>query len=265
VSSLPAYGADAKSTSCSTSSAKGSSSTAPVYANSAAYNYNAYHASSAVKNEYSNLPSFTLLHAPTTAYPVSKATVTTTYTSTYIDVCETGYTTKTTTFAATYYSNPTTTPTAGKPNNPQYGWDVTTKLCASGCGAGPTTVTVTLPCSQCNYATQSTTTTKVYQTKIITLSKIAVPESVYFATSSAVAYSSVAKPVVSKPAGPVVSGKPSAPAYGSADNGTMSVGTGVKATPSKTGFTPPVFTGAASGFKVGGFMVMAGVVAAMAL
>ncbi|KAH7074164.1 hypothetical protein FB567DRAFT_191075 [Paraphoma chrysanthemicola] len=179
--SVPVYNGDAystpippKSTPCTTSSAKGASSTPgypvyPVYPSSVpAYgdypsypvssavkndypsypasspvknDYPSYPVSSPVKNDYPYLPEFTPLtpvYPPTTSKPVyndynqppsSKTTVTTTYTTTYVDVCETGYITKTTTFAVTYC--PTTTPavpTPGKPNNPPtYGWDVTTK------------------------------------------------------------------------------------------------------------------------------------------
>jgi hypothetical protein len=156
VSSISVYGDNAKSTPCTTSSAKGASSTTgyPVYQNSApAYSdYPSNPVSSAKNDYYSNLPSFSVYNPTTTsapvygAYnspPVSKTTITTTYTTTYVDVCETGYITKTTTFAVTYC--PTTTPTSGKPTPPPaYGWDTKTTVCNSGCGNGPKTVTISL-------------------------------------------------------------------------------------------------------------------------
>jgi hypothetical protein len=302
------YGGNAaQSTPCTTSSAYGAAYT-PVYPNSV-NNYGgnpSYPVSSPVKNDYPYLPEFTPLSAvypPTTsapAYndynqpPVSKTTITTTYTTTYVDVCETGYTTKTTTFAVTYCSTSTpTVPTLGKPNNPPtYGWDITTKVCNSGCGQGPKTVTVTVPCTQCNYASQPTptpnkpscngpdcaltTTTKVYQTKIITLTKVPVPEgpkSVYDLPKSAPVYGDkpASKPVDAPKATPeagkpVVSGKP-VPSPGKPGNGTvsMSFGTGVGATPTKTGYGPPVFTGAAASVQVGGVVAVLGAVAALVL
>jgi hypothetical protein len=304
---VPAYDGDAaKSTPCTTSSAKGASYTPPVYVNSVP-NYGgspSYPVSSPVKNDYPYLPSFTPLsqvYPPTTSKAVyndyyqpsvSKTTITTTYTTTYVDVCETGYTTKTTTFAVTYC--PTSTPTSGKPNNPPtYGWDITSKVCNQGCGSGPQTVTVTVPCSQCNYAPAPTpavpkkpscngadcngditVTSKVYQTKIITLSKIPVPESQYYAKSSKPVDAPKSTPVVSKPVvsgkpvmsgKPNVSGKPSGPVYGNGGNGTMSIGTGVKPMPSKTGYVPPAFTGAASGLEASGLVMVVGVVAAFFL
>jgi hypothetical protein len=65
-------------------------------------------------------------------------------------------------------------------------------------------------------------------------------------------------PVVGKPAGPT--GK-----WGGA-NGTMSVAVGTVVygtpTPSKTGYSPPMFTGAASSVRISGFVAAAvGVVA----
>jgi hypothetical protein len=241
--------------------------------------------------------------------PVSKTTVTTTYTTTYVDICETGYITKTTTFAVTYC--PTTTPavpTPGKPNNPPtYGWDVITKVCQSGCGNGPKTVTVTVPCTKCDLSKSTPTpavpnkptcngsdckattiTTKVYQTKIITLTKSPVPvppqsqPPVYGDKPSSKPVVPEAPkstpPAVSKPvvvpegpkSTPVVSrpAVPSPPVYGNKNNGTVSsisVGTGVKPTPSKTGYAPPVFTGAAASVQAGGIVAVLGVAAAIFL
>jgi hypothetical protein len=225
-----------------------------------------------------------------------------------VDVCETGYITKTTTFAVTYC--PTATPTPGKPNNPPaYGWDTKTTVCNKGCGEGPKIVTVTVPCTKCDYVkstptpavpnkpvcngydckdTTSTTTTKVYQTKIITLTKVPIPEApkssppVYggdkpsskpYEAPKSTPAKPVSSPVVSKPvvpaSSPVISKPivPTGPPSKPSTNGTISIGTGVKPTPtpSKTGYAPPVFTGAATGLQAGGFVAMVGVVAAMVL
>jgi len=353
-SSAPVYGDSPKSTPCTTSSAKGASSTPvypPVYPNSVpVYNdHPSYPVSSPVKNDYPYLPSFTPvspIYPPTTSVPsyndyyqppVSKTTVTTTHTTTYVDVCETGYVTKTTTFAVTYC--PTTTPavpTPGKPNKPPtYGWDVTTKVCQSGCGEGPKTVTVTVPCTKCDFSKATPTpgvpnkpntpekpntpstpskpscngsdcknetpnkpntpptpnkpscngsdckdsstiiTSKIYETKIITLTKTPVPETpkssqpVYGDKPSSKPADAPKVTPVSKPNEPAKStpGVGGTPVYGGGKgNGTISVsvGTGVN-TPSKTGYNPPVFTGAASGVQIGGVGVVVGVVAAFFL
>jgi hypothetical protein len=264
--------------------------------------YDSYPASSAVKNDYPYLPSFTPvtpIYPPTTSapsynnYPVSKTTVTTTYTTTYVDVCPTGYTTKTTTFAVTYC--PSATPVPGKPT---YGWDVTTKVCDKGCGEAKKTVTLTVPCTSCNYATPvpkkpicdgydcvKDVTSKVYETKIITVTvpagpKSNVPKPPYSAPayggdkhkvpSSAPVYGA-SKPVYEAPKSvSAVSGKPASatPAMwvgGNKGNGTMGSGTGVYGVPSKTGYYPPIFTGAASGLQVSSLFAAVGVIAAMAL
>ncbi|KAF2472505.1 uncharacterized protein BDR25DRAFT_353523 [Lindgomyces ingoldianus] len=83
---------------------------------------------------------------------------TTTITTHYVDVCSTGYTTISTTLTVTYplptshaaSSSGKPLPTPGKPlTTPAAscppGFTVTAKYCASGCGAYPTTVTVTIP------------------------------------------------------------------------------------------------------------------------
>jgi hypothetical protein len=294
------------STSCTTSIAKETSSapvhsvhseSAPVYGEK----YPSYPVSSIKKNDYPNLPEFApvtpISPAPTSA-PAHGAdeqklsrTITTTYTTTYVDVCETGYTTKTTTFAVTYA--PSTTSEAEKlAAPPAYGWDVTTKVCNKGCGSGPKTITVTVPCTKCNYIVtptpdvpagkatpavpdahnstpivpdthkhtpivpdSETITTKIYQTKIITLSKVPTP-----AASQ------------SKPAEVPAASKPIISAYGTGmpaqtagNNGTMSVGTGVQPIASKTGYVPPMFTGAAAGTHVDGVVALVAVVVAMVL
>lgn len=100
-----------------------------------------------------------------------------------------------------------------------------------------------------------TITTKIYQTKIITLSKVPAP-----AASQ------------SKPAEVPAASKPVVPAYGTGvpakpagNNGTMSVGTGVKPVASKTGYAPPIFTGAAAGMQVGDVVGLVAVAVAMVL
>jgi hypothetical protein len=320
-SSVSVYGDNAKSTLCTTSSAKGASSTPgyDVYPNSAPVygDYPSYPISSVKKNDYyANLPSFSVYKPATTSAPVygdynsppvSKTTITTTYTTTYVDVCETGYITKTTTFAITYC--PTTTPISGKPTPPPtYGWETKTTVCNSGCGNGPKTVTITVPCTKCNYVSPPTptpakpspppvvpppgksvcngydckdtiVTTKIYSTKIITLTKSPVPDTPKSMPyggdnkgSSKSVDKSVSTPVVSKPSGPAsgtpVVSKPVVPVpTPGKGNGTisMSVGTVSKTTPTKTGYGPPVFTGAAASLQGGAVVAVVGVVAAMFL
>ena len=257
---------------------------APVYGEK----HPSYPVSSIKKNDHSYLPEFTpatpIYPAPTSA-PAHGAenpqphTITTMYTTTYVDVCEMGYTTKTTTFAVTYA--PTATPEAGKPDAPPaYGWDVTTKVCDKGCGNGPKTVTVTVPCTKCSYIAtptpivpdahmstpavpdshtptlatpnSETITTKVFQTKIITLSRIPAPTASH-----------------SKPAEVQAASKSIVPAYGTglpaepASNGTVSVGTGVKPVANKIECVSPVFTGAVAGMQVGGVVGFVAVAVAM--
>ncbi|KAH8722803.1 hypothetical protein GQ44DRAFT_711283 [Phaeosphaeriaceae sp. PMI808] len=127
-------------------------------------------------------------------------------------------------------------------------------------------------------------TTKVYHTRVITLSTIPVregPKSISYngctgygcqpeapvsmpntpVQGTPIIRPSVpATPIVSKPAVPTAY-KPNGPVYGNNGNGTNVVGTGVRATPSKTGYTPPVFTGAASSIQAGSVVAVVGVVA----
>lgn len=75
---------------------------------------------------------------------------TTAYETTYVDVGSTGYTTITATITATITTKVTATQTAApySTSDAHYappGFQVTTKYCAQGCGAGPTAVTVTVP------------------------------------------------------------------------------------------------------------------------
>jgi hypothetical protein len=304
--SEPAYGASSsvsapsspKSTPCTTSSVKGSSSTPSSY----------------TPGPTTSKPVYGDSNKP----PVSKPTLTTTYTSTYVDVCPTGLTTIQTTYTVAYV--PSITPpshlTIIKPNNPPVGWQVTTKLCTA-C-AGPKTVTVTVPCSDCGQGTAKSTPTplpsgaskltcygkdcervasKVYQTTVVTLIKTSVPvtaaklsstgsaNSVVSASFKAPKISSTSSATVLPPQSaspswlepvlaatstaadiPAGSGKPVTPVYGSG-NITMSfpTTTGVKATPSVTAYTPPMFTGAASTVRMGGAFAVVGLVAAMVL
>ena len=253
----------------------------------------------------------TSAHYPGTAYPASSAApnyaiynesygsaakstpITTTYTTTYVDVCETGYTTITTMHTVTY--SPSTTPAAnntgqGYPAYPPPGFEVTTKVCNKGCGDGPKTVTVTVPCTKCGGVPSqetgkksiaavptkpacngydcenkgvTTVYAKVYSTKVITLTKIAVPESEYNAQY---------------PFSAVYGGdKPSVPTYGTdkptqtpavaqtsvgytypAKNGTTPYGTGVvKPSAPKTGYNVTEFTGAAVNLEAGGMVAVA--------
>jgi hypothetical protein len=313
------------------------SSSTPVYGN----NYPKPSVkSTAVYGDYPGLPSFTPLHS---IYPAVSSkpsygddkkstdsyTTTTAYETTYVDVCPTGYTTITT--KVTAIQTPAPYPTTNAYYAPP-GFEVTTKYCAQGCGEGPKTVTVTVPCTRCqatgvpnkpassvpgvpskptdtpNKPTSNTpytpsqpskpstpedSTTKVTATKIVTMTKIPIPESQYYATHPSVASPSASmikypdsdsgKSYVNKPVAPssaVYNGgdKPVAPT-GSAggakpiyptvvgypgSNVTISYGTATSKTsqPSQTGYKVPEFTGAASAVKVGG--VVAGAVAAFA-
>ncbi|KAH8690217.1 concanavalin A-like lectin/glucanase domain-containing protein [Talaromyces proteolyticus] len=69
----------------------------------------------------------------------SKLTTTTIVTTSYVDICPSGYTTKTITHTVTYC--PADTTSGGVPP----GFTTTSKACATGCGSGPTTVVVTVP------------------------------------------------------------------------------------------------------------------------
>jgi hypothetical protein len=261
----------------------------PVLANSA-YNFGdhpSYPVGSPVKKNYPPTP--------------SKVTLTTTYTRTYtktcIDAFETVYTTKITTFAVTYC--PTITPaepTPGKPKMPSKpndlpsnGWDRTTKNCNKGCGEAGRIIPLTVPCTQCNHAEKpicrpiippepvcngdscgkdaSRTTAKVYETKIVTLTKIPVPnthKSAHSENSKFSFFTSFAplqrgKEPASKPA---LEHPESLPKSEYSD--IVSVGVGVYASPSKAGFRAPVFTGAAKGLRCRSFVVVIGtIVAAM--
>ncbi|KAF1925919.1 glycoside hydrolase family 16 protein [Didymella exigua CBS 183.55] len=284
--------------------------------------------STPVYSDYPGLPSFTPLYS---TYPEisskpsydddKKSTdsyTTTAYQTTYVDVCPTGYTTITTKVTAIQTSAPY--PTTNAYYAPP-GFEVTTKYCAQGCGEGPKTVTVTIPCTKCqatgvpnkpassapsvpskptdtpNKPTSNTpytpaqpskpstpedSTSKVTSTKIITLTKIPVPESQYYATNPSVASPSASmikypdsdsdksyadKPVApssavhvggDKPVYPTVVGHPGS-------NVTISYGTATSIKgdkPTQTGYKIPEFTGAASAVQVGG--VVAGAIAAFA-
>ncbi|KAI8931634.1 hypothetical protein NX059_011285 [Plenodomus lindquistii] len=297
-SSAPAHGDgyDAKST--------------PVYGNgydakSSAVYVNGYDTkSSAVHgNEYPYLPSFTPLspypEAATTKpvygagnddkdYPEGSKTTSTT-TVTYIDVCETGYTTITTTHIVTYGPGPSTavaatpTPGGGKPFYPPPGFEVTTKVCNKGCGNGPKTVTVTIPATQYIqhpaptpvhpvptapvHPGDNTLYTTIYRTKVITLSKAPAATSehlVVYPSSAVDGDDKPSKPAQTpkshKPGNPIQSAvKPSAGNGYPASNGTVHYSTGVlNPTASKTGYDIPQFTGAASSARVGGFIAVLG-------
>ncbi|KAF3039674.1 hypothetical protein E8E11_006625 [Didymella keratinophila] len=334
-----------------TASSKSSQYDSYPVASSSAPPYGQDHSKPSVKStpvysDYPGLPSFT----PYSSYPAvsSKPSygddkkssdsyqTTTAYETTYIDVCATGYTTITT--KVTAIQTPAPYPTTNAYYAPP-GFEVTTKYCARGCGSGPATVTVTVPCTKCQATSMPNkpassapgipskptdtpnkptgnipytpsqpskpsipedSTSKVTATKIITLTKIPVPNTQYPATqpvaspsvstvklpnsdagkSKSVAPSSLAnngnkpvyptgsapapKPVA--PTGSVGGGKPVYPTVisGLGSNVTISYGTTTSkiSTPSQTGYKVPEFTGAASAVQVGG--VVAGAVAAFA-
>lgn len=192
----------------------------PVASSSASVSGSEYPTSTPAYDEYPELPSFTPLYS---TYPSvsSKASggdhkstdshkTTTVYKTTYVDVCPTGYTTVTT--KVTAIQTPAPYPTAGGHYAPP-GFEVTTKYCAQGCGEGPKTVTVTVPCSKCQATTSlpnkptdvpnkptgdkpyvptesskpsipEDSKTKTTATRIITLTTVPVPEGTYPATQS---------------------------------------------------------------------------------
>ncbi|KAJ4313859.1 hypothetical protein N0V94_006725, partial [Neodidymelliopsis sp. IMI 364377] len=189
-------------------------SSAPVYGNYPVSTPSVK--STPIYADYPSLPSFTPLHSsyPAVSHkPTSDSgkkssdsyQPTTAYETTYIDVCPTGYTTITT--KVTAIQTPAPYPTTNAHYAPP-GFEVTTKYCAQGCGEGPKTVTVTVPCTKC--AAKSTASTngaenptsktpdvystavpKPTQTKIITLTKIPVPASEYYATHPVMPSSSI--------------------------------------------------------------------------
>lgn len=200
---------------------------------------------------------------------------TTTYTTVYVDVCPTGYTTVSTVYTATY-EHPTGVPAYETEGCPP-GFTTTVKHCTKGCGDYPTDVTVTVPITytETAYVTETpkpsyehehahehksfppyptgadyeeyteTATTVLYATQVVTLSIVPVPESEYYTTSSA------AEPehyTESKP-------EYTPSHYYPAPNVTVSYGTGTgKPSVSQTGYHVPEFTGAAATVKVGGLM-----------
>lgn len=178
------------------------SSSAPVYGNEYSTATPSVQSTPVYAN-YPDLPSFTPVYSTYPAVsskPSDSYKTTTAYETTYVDVCPTGYTTITT--KVTAIQTPAPYPTDAYYAPP--GFEVTTKYCAQGCGEGPKTVTVTVPCSKCqaptpvpNKSTGNTpytpgqpskpsvlqdSTTKATATTIVTLTKIPVPETQYSAT-----------------------------------------------------------------------------------
>ena len=241
--------------------------------------------------EYSVKPSnpakvkdYTGLSAPTllSSYPEATATkasdvpdyenrpggskTTSTATVTYVDVCETGYTTVTATHIITYVPGPST-PAAANPTSggeysiyPPLGFEVTTKICNQGCGTGPVTVTVTIPVTKYSqypstqpiHPDNNSPLSPTSNPKITTLSKMPIPASAYPAQQPSSPLSGVTSPA--QPSSPAVaSGKPSAGYAYPASNGTVRYSTGAASpTASQTGYSAPQFTGAAPSTRVGG-------------
>ncbi|KAF2279085.1 uncharacterized protein EI97DRAFT_456487 [Westerdykella ornata] len=98
------------------------------------------------------VPTSTLPASGNPTYPATSGNsnpsyVTKTYTTTYLDVCSTGYTTIHTTHTAIYEESPAT-PT---PQEYPAGFTTTIKYCHSGCAPYPTSVTVTIPIVETEY------------------------------------------------------------------------------------------------------------------
>ena len=174
--------------------------------------------STPVYADYPELPSLVPLYSTYPALPnIPSHETTTAYETTYVDVCPTGYTTVTTKITAIQ------TPSPYQPTDAYYappGFEITTKYCDQGCGEGPRTVTVTIPCSKCQTSTPLSdrptslvpgvpskpsvsipytpaqpsyspspedSTVKITATKIVTLTKVPTPESQYHATHPIIA------------------------------------------------------------------------------
>ncbi|ORY17445.1 hypothetical protein BCR34DRAFT_38423 [Clohesyomyces aquaticus] len=133
-----AYGYE-HSTSTSCTKSKSSSASASAYGHEEYPTYSHY---------TSETPATTPAGYPYPSSSLAHSYSTTTYTTHYVDVCSTGYTTISTTLTVTYPAStptenayPVTTPVESCPP----GFTTTAKYCASGCGSYPTTVTVTIP------------------------------------------------------------------------------------------------------------------------
>ncbi|KAF4542164.1 Endochitinase 2 precursor [Lasiodiplodia theobromae] len=117
---------------------------------------------------------------------------TTVITTTYVDVCPTGFTTITTTYTTTYTTTicPTQTPSAIPA-----GWTTVVTVC-SNCGPQPTTLTLTRPISTAGGSAQSSTltTSTVYATQLVTIT--ACPPSVTNCPANSKTHLSVATTLV---------------------------------------------------------------------
>ncbi|KAF1998538.1 glycoside hydrolase family 16 protein [Amniculicola lignicola CBS 123094] len=266
------YNVSSSKTPCASSSS--SAVKYPVYSSSSEVKYPAY---SSVPIAYPVYPTTTEApHYPTNNAHHHATKVTKTYTTTYVDVCSTGYTTKSTTVTVTY--TPSRHTHAAHGAYPPPGFTTTEKYCAHGCGAYPTTVTVTIPVtvyhtlqhsakyvpssyptgvspnkSAAPYATGAYTAKPAgtVHTKVITLSVVPVPATQYYSAPAAAAYT---------PAG-----------HNYKTNGTASVhlsygtatGTRKPAASTVSSYPVPQFTGAASSVKAGVAMGLVGAVVAL--
>jgi hypothetical protein len=208
-----------------------------------------------------------------------KTTITTTYTSTYVDICETGYTTITTTYVVPYCPTPTPEPVYSKPGyvaEPPVGWHATAKTYHDTHGYVKT-VTVTVPYSKYPEAPKATPDAPKYDGSY---SKAPIAEPKYSGKPDAPVYGG------SKPAAPVYdAAKPSStpvkPAsyvvepvvpsaykpggsYGGS-NTYVANGVGGQATPTKAGYAAPQFTGAAPAVRAGGVVAALGAAAVLML
>jgi hypothetical protein len=176
------------------------------------------------------------------ATPSSKLTTTTIVTTSFVDVCPSGYTTKTVTHTVTYC--PAEATSGGVPP----GFTTTAKACPTGCGSKPTTVIVTVPTGTATVTDVAPETSLV---AAVTTQPASVPASVPAPVPTSVAPASVP---VSVPASIPSVSSPALPAP-PARTPASSVAIPFVVTPttipgsSTTTAVSPAFTGAASTSK----------------
>ncbi|KAF2735887.1 hypothetical protein EJ04DRAFT_183077 [Polyplosphaeria fusca] len=142
-----AYDSSSTSTSCTSShasSAESYDSSSIIYDPYPTTSAAPYDSSSLVYDQYPTTSAAP--YYPPKPYGYNGTAKTTTYTTTYVDVCSTGYTTISTTHTAIYYPTPATA-YATKETCPP-GFTTTLKPCEYGCGYASTDVYVTIPITE---------------------------------------------------------------------------------------------------------------------
>ena len=139
-SSSSSSSASSSSSSSSASSSASSSSSSSAGQSSSSSSSSAGHGSSSSSSASSGPVTGSSSSGKPTGPTSEHVVYTTVVTTAYTDVCPTGYTTVILTSTVTYC--PESSISATIP------WTTTAKPCPTGCGAGPTTVTVTVPCTE---------------------------------------------------------------------------------------------------------------------